>query len=349
MQWLSVASLLALTARRLQGRAGGSTMRCSGGCEQSSWQTSWYACGPAMWRGPPGLLRRTWWPSCSQGSRLFGETPCWMAWSACATLAPELDDLGRPLDVSRCWRKWPAQWLALVTRFSEKLVEGCHGSAEAQLGEVSDGEFLYPEVWKGGPFLAELASPSREGAKGTEASSPVCARRRMPLLNFHSRASAMAQRGAGGPTEKPCMLGVWSSSGRSSNRRIARRSSIAGGRVWTAPSGIQDLGRHRLRQWMLVRLGCAALRVSRGTLNQLHLGDEVCLSVMAATSLDERGLSLLHVFALCIGGDSLWSFGRASQHKRYSASRCCEDSPHDDPSCLCGSFEDQVAFGFCLR
>ena len=35
MQWLSVASLLALTARRLQGRAGGPTMRCSGGCEQS--------------------------------------------------------------------------------------------------------------------------------------------------------------------------------------------------------------------------------------------------------------------------------------------------------------------------
>ena len=267
-----------------------------------------------------------------------------MAWSACATLAPELDDLGRPLGVSRCWEGWSA----LVTRFSEKLAEGCHGSGEAQLGEVSDGEFLYPEVWKGGPFLAELASPSREGAKATEASSPVCARRRMPLLNFHSRASAMAQRGAGGPTEKPCMLGVWSSSGRSSNRRIARRSSIAGGRVWTAPSGIQDLGRSRLRQWMLVRLGCAALRVSRGTLRQLHLGDEVGGSVMAATSLEERGLSLLHVFALCIGGDSLWSFGRASQHKRYSASRCCEDSPHDDPSCLCGSFVDLPTAQTCV-
>ena len=30
------------------------------------------------------------------------------------------------------------------------------------------------------------------------------------------------------------------------------------------------------------------------------------------------------------------------QHQQQSASRCCENSPHDDPSCLCGSFEDQV-------
>ena len=36
----------------------------------------------------------------------------------------------------------------------------------------------------------------------------------------------------------------------------------------------------------------------------------------------------------------------SSKHKRHSASRCCDDSPHDDPSCLCGSFEDQtLAFG----
>ena len=36
--------------------------------------------------------------------------------------------------------------------------------------------------------------------------------------------------------------------------------------------------------------------------------------------------------------------------KRHSASRCCDDSPHDDPSCVCGSFEDQVRFGviFCV-
>ena len=32
--------------------------------------------------------------------------------------------------------------------------------------------------------------------------------------------------------------------------------------------------------------------------------------------------------------------GRQDQHKRQSASRCCEDSPRDDPSCLCGSCEN---------
>ena len=35
-----------------------------------------------------------------------------------------------------------------------------------------------------------------------------------------------------------------------------------------------------------------------------------------------------------------------SQHKWLTASRCCQDCPHDVPSCLCGSCEDQsLAFG----
>ena len=55
---------------------------------------------------------------------------------------------------------------------------------------------------------------------------------------------------------------------------------------------------------------------------------------------------------VCVGwkASGVWS-GFLDEHKRHSASRCCEDSPHDDPSCLCGSFEDQtLAFGvlfFC--
>ena len=38
--------------------------------------------------------------------------------------------------------------------------------------------------------------------------------------------------------------------------------------------------------------------------------------------------------------------GEDWQTQAQSASRCCEDSPHDDPASLCGSFEDQdFAFG----
>ena len=35
--------------------------------------------------------------------------------------------------------------------------------------------------------------------------------------------------------------------------------------------------------------------------------------------------------------------------KSVGRNACCEDGPHDDPSCLIGSFEDQVlAFGLLL-
>ena len=41
---------------------------------------------------------------------------------------------------------------------------------------------------------------------------------------------------------------------------------------------------------------------------------------------------------------------RGWQHKRQSNSRCCEDGPHDDPSCLCREVLRISVFGvvFCV-
>ena len=64
------------------------------------------------------------------------------------------------------------------------------------------------------------------------------------------------------------------------------------------------------------------------------------------SSLSPLTAQEVHVVGRIVDGIPLITTALVHQHKRHSASRCCEDSPHDNPSCLCGSFEDQVlAFG----
>ena len=125
--------------------------------------------------------------------------------------------------------------------------------------------------------------------------------------------------------------------------------AVCGGQYeWRAPNRILVVLSTNANEAKVFKAHAAPQRLCENLINALKLlakiqtdGDSPIQSIL--TGLHERTRRGIM--------DGLRSFVEIDNHKRHSASRCCEDSPHDDPSCLCGSFEDQVwhlVFYFCV-